>query len=446
MTAWTQCVRWAMGAVCLAAAGAVLAAPPIEAWTQPGGAQVRLVTLTTLPMIDIQVDFDGGSRRDPSDQAGLAAATAWMLDRGIGAAAGADALDENQVAEAWSDLGAEWSAQATADRFSVRLRMLSRPALSSRAVELAARQLTTPMFPATVWQRERERLVAGWRQAQTRPDVLAERAFEAAVYGNHPYGYAPQPDTWARIGADDLRAFYRRHVRACDARVTLVGDVTRSQAERWVDQLLRGLAAHGCEPLPVVADVQPLTQSVSLTPAFPVAQAQILVGQPGFRRDDPDFLALILANHILGGGGFTSRLMQEIREKRGLTYGIGSTFSPGRHAGAFVVSMQTRPDQAREAVDLIHAELARFVREGPTEAELKEAKQSLINGFALRLDSNRKLLDNVASMNWNGLPLNYLDTWQAQMAAVTREQLMAAVQRVLQPDRMVTVVLGGSAR
>jgi zinc protease len=193
-----------------------------------------------------------------------------------------------------------------------------------------------------------------------------------------------------------------------------------------------------------VAEVSGLASAQEIRRPFQAAQAQILVGQPGFPRRDPDFLALTLANHILGGGGFTSRLMQEIREKRGLTYGIFSYFSPGRHAGAFTVSMQTRPDQAQEAVNLIHAEIRRFVETGPTDEEIQQARDSLINGFALRLDSNRKLLDNVAAMAWNDLPMDYLDTWTAQVAAITRQQLMDALRRVMDPDRMVTVVVGGA--
>ena len=420
------------------------AAPPIEQWTGAGGARVHLVSLPTLPMLDVQIDFDGGSRRDPLAQAGLAQATAIMFDKGVEAQGGLAAKDENALVEAWADLGAQFSVQASADRLSVRLRTLTQPETLASAVELASRQLAHPLFPEGVWTRERDRLVAGWRQAQTRPDTLANRLFAQAVYGDHPYGFEPQPETWARIQVTDLKGFHQRHVRACDARVTLVGDIDRQQAEGLVTRLLSGLSARACDPLSDVAEVSGLAAAQEVRRPFQAAQAQILVGQPGFPRQDPDFLALTLANHMLGGGGFTSRLMQEIREKRGLTYGIHSYFTPGRHAGAFTVSMQTRPDQAQEAVDLIHAEIRRFVETGPTDEELQQARDSLINGFALRLDSNRKLLDNVASMAWNDLPLDYLDTWTDQVAAITRQQLMDALRRVIDPGRMVTVVVGGA--
>lgn len=434
---------WSVGLAGLLLMTPLWAAPLIEQWTQPGGARVQLVTLTSLPMLDVHIDFDGGSRRDPPELAGLAQATALMLEKGVAAETGEPALNENELVEAWADLGAQFTVQSTADRLSVRLRTLSQPDILLGAVELAARKLSAPSFPEPVWARERDRLVAGWRQSQTRPNVVANRHFNEAIFGSHPYGFEPRPETWARMQVGDLRDFYRHHVRACDARFTLVGDVSRAQAEAIVEHLLADLAARPCVVLPTIPEVAPLVAAQTLELPFHAVQSQILIGQPGFPRSDPDFMALTLANHMLGGGGFSSRLMQEMRERRGLTYGIFSFFAPGRHAGAFAISMSTRPDQAEQAVALIHEELRRFVAEGPSDEELAAAKASLINGFALRLDSNRKLLDNVAAMAWHDLPMDHLDTWTTRMAAVTREQVMSAMQRVLHPDRMVTVILGG---
>lgn len=419
------------------------AALPIEHWVHPSGAKVYWVRSDALPMVDVQVDVDGGSRRDPVGQVGLAAATASLLTKGV-ATPGQAPEDENALTEAWSELGAQWSAQATSDRLSFRLRTLTQGDLLPRAVALAARQLAHPAFPEPVWSRERERLVAAWQEAQTRPDTLANRRFAEAVYGAHPYGWSPSPTTWGAITTADMRAFYRRHARLCDARVTVVGRVDRAQVDRLVGTLLAGWRGHGCPALAAVPEVQPLQVPHKLDLPFKAAQAQVLVGQPGMARADPDFLALTLGNHILGGGGFTSRLMKELREQRGLTYGVYSYFAPGRHAGAFTIGFQTRPDQAKAATELVHSVLRRFVSEGPTDAELQEAKASLVNGFPLRLDSNRKLMDNVAALAWNGLPLDYLDTWTTQVEAIPADRVRMALQRVLQPDRLVTVVVGGA--
>ena len=168
----------------------------------------------------------------------------------------------------------------------------------------------------------------------------------------------------------------------------------------------------------------------------------MLIGQPGYKRSDPDFFALLVGNHILGGGGFTSRLMREVREQRGLSYSVYSDFAPGLHAGAFSIGLQTRPDQADAAVAVVRQVLADFVAQGPSADELKAAQDNLIGGFALRLDGNRKLLANVANIAWNGLPLDYLEHWSARVAAVTLADIRAALQRKLQPERMVTVVVG----
>ncbi len=420
---------------------------PIQHWTEPSGARVWLVESPAIPMVDVQVDFDAGARRDPAPQAGLAAAAALMSSKGV-EAGGADepALDENDLGEAWADLGASLEAGAERDGLVFSLRSLTEPDLLERAARLAARQLGQPSFAQNVWQRERARWAAAIKEADTRPGTVATKAFAAAVYGGHPYGQRPTAQTLANIEAADLQAFHARYLQACRARVSIVGALTRAQAQQLVQTLLSRLPAPpsaDCAPLPAVPEVQPLEKAVQEDIPFASAQAHVLIGQPGFVRRDPDFLALLVGNHILGGGGFTSRLTNEVREKRGLSYSVGSSFSPGLNAGAFVVGLQTRPDQAAQAVRVTRDVLKRFVEEGPTEAELRAAKDNLIGGFALRIDSNRKLLANVVNIAWNGLPLDYLEHWTDRVQALTVADIRAAFQRKLQPARMVTVVVGG---
>jgi zinc protease len=225
--------------------------------------------------------------------------------------------------------------------------------------------------------------------------------------------------------------------------VAIVGAVSRPQAQTLVSTLLAHLPSGApCTALPPVPAVQPLAKAEEIKIPFQSAQAYVLIGQPGFKRSDPDFLALLVGNHILGGGGFTSRLTEEVREKRGLSYSVYSQFAPGLNAGAFAISLQTRPDQAAEALKVSRAVLERFVAEGPTEAELQAAKDNLIGGFALRIDSNRKLLGNVVNIATNGLPLDYLEGWTDRVAALTVADVRAAMARKLSPERMVTVVLG----
>ena len=424
-----------------------LAAIPIQHWRQASGAEVFLVESPGIPMLDVQIDFDAGSRRDAAGQAGLASAMALMAAKGVAAAGAAPALDENQLGEAWADLGASFGASAGADRLSFSLRTLTDPALLAQAVQLAARQLGEPAWPAPVWQRERARLSAAIRESLTRPGAIAGRAFAQAVYGQHPYGQQTTPETLARIEVDALRARYQALIRPCRARLSLVGAVDRAQADALVAQLLSRLPpAADCPALPAVPEVAPLAAPQQIDIAMPTAQAHVLIGQPGYRRSDPDFFALLVGNHILGGGGFTSRLMAQVREQRGLSYSVYSDFAPGLHAGAFSIGLQTRPDQADEAVRVVRQVLADFVEHGPTPDELQAARDNLIGGFALRIDSNRKLLGNVANIAWNALPLDYLEHWSERVAQVSAADVRAAFQRKLQPARMVTVVVGATGR
>ncbi|WP_042425921.1 M16 family metallopeptidase [Comamonas granuli] len=416
---------------------------PIQHWQEPSGAQVWLVQSPAIPMVDVQIDFDAGSRRDPSEQAGLAQAVAGMATKGVRAGRGFAALDENGLGEAWADLGAQFDVSAGRDALSYSLRSLTEPKLLDQAVYLAARVMAEPTFPPAVWERERARWSAALKEADTRPGVVAAKAFAAGVFGSHPYGQQATPETLARIQVQDLQRFQARYLDACRARVHIVGAVERAQARLLVAALLSRLPASSpCAALPAVPEVAPLQAAAERAIPFASAQAHVLIGQPGFARKDPDFFALLVGNHILGGGGFVSRLTEEVREKRGLSYSVYSAFAPGLQAGAFTIGLQTRPDQAAQALQVAREVLERFVAEGPTEEELRAAKDNLVGGFALRVDSNRKLLANVVNIATYGLPLDYLDGWTQRVEALTVAEVRAAMARKLQPARMLTVVVG----
>jgi zinc protease len=462
------------------AAASVQAAIPIQHWTQPDGpgqgAEVWLIESPAVPMVDVRLEFDGGGRRDPADRAGLAEAGTLMMGKGVRAAGGElsaagppqgakaplggsavraatsvgannAALDENALGEAWADLGAMFGGDDTTDRVSFSLRSLTDPDLLHRAAALAARVLAEPAWPEAVWTRERERMQAALRESLTRPATVASRAYQRAVFGAHPYGQAMTDETLARIGVADMQAWHARTFLACRAKVSIVGALNRAQAQELTAQLLarlpRSRDARDCPPLPPVPEVPSLDKAADIRILFDAAQAQVFIGQPGFKRDDPDYFALTVGNYILGGGGFVSRLTEEVREKRGLSYSVYSYFNPGLHAGSFTIGLQTRPDQADAAVKVAREVLARFLAQGPTEAELKAAKANLIGGFALRIDSNRKLIDNLANIAAHDLPMDYLDTWTEQVNQITVADIKSAFARKLRADRMVTVVLGG---
>ncbi len=428
------------------------AAIPVQHWTHSNGAKIYLVESPGIAMVDVRVDLDAGSRRDPPGKSGLASASASMISLGVLASSHGLALDENALGEAWADLGASFGAGASADRMSFSLRSLTYPDLLPKAVDLAARLIAEPAFPASLWQRNRERSIAAIKEANTRPGTIAGRTFAKAVYGAHPYGTEVTEASLAQISVDDMKALHASSVAACRAVVSIVGAQTRAQADALVGQLLgkvKPLASMSalkadCSPWAAVPEVATLSTAKEERIPFDSAQAHVLIGQPGFKRDDPDFFALTVGNYILGGGGFVSRLYAEVREKRGLSYSVYSYFSPGLHAGAFTIGLQTRPDQAAQAVQVSRDVLKTFLTEGPTPAELKAAKDNLVGGFALRIDSNAKLLDNVSNIGWNNLKLDYLDTWTKAVEKVTLEDIKAAFNRKLRADAMVTVVVGGA--
>ncbi|MGL4667976.1 MAG: M16 family metallopeptidase, partial [Saezia sp.] len=386
------------------------AGPKIEHWELENGAQVYWVQSQALPILDVQIAFDAGNSRDPQNKASLSAQVAMMNDKGI--MVGSDALkepamDENQITDAWLDLGALFDVSSGRDEFGYSLRTLTYPDVMPQAIALASRVMSSPSFPAHVLERDQERVVAALKESLTQPATVASREFYERVYGGHPYGAQSTEESIHAVTIADLKDFHARYILPCRARVAIVGDVTREQANKIAIQLLERLPqSKTCPALPDVAEVLPLTQAQYANMPFQAAQAQIYIGQPGIKRTDPDFITLVVANHILGGNGFSSKLMQEVREKRGLTYGIYSSFSPGAKTGAFAINVKTKPEQAGEALKVTMDVLKDFVQNGPTQEELMAAKANLLGGFPLMFDSNKKLLSQVMNIARNDLPLD----------------------------------------
>jgi zinc protease len=406
---------------------------PIEQWTTSRGARVYFVRADAIPMLDVNIDFDAGARHDPPGRSGLASMTTAMLARGV------DGLDEAMLAERFAELGASRGGGAGDDRASLSLRTLSSARERDAAVDLLARIAARPTFPVALLERERERTIQGLRESLVRPDAIAQRAFQSLTYPAHPYGVDPTPESIAAIGRDDLVAYHRARFGANGAVVSMIGAITRAQAEAIAERLTRELPAGvPAAALPEVTTPSPAERRI----AHPATQSHILIGAPAIARSDPDFFPLFVGNYVLGGGGFVSRLTAEVREKRGLSYSVYSFFSPMAQRGPFTVGLQTRKEQTDEALKVVRETLAGFVAAGPTEDELRAAKQNLVGGFALRIDSNRKILDNLANIGWYRLPLDYLERWPDRVEAVTVAQVRDAFRRTVSPERLVTVIVG----
>jgi zinc protease len=425
-------MRYAIALLAALFSGFVFAGPQIQHWVAPTGAKVYFVASRDLPILDVQIDFVAGGARSPPEKSGVASLTASLLE------AGAGSLDEEQISARLVDLGAKLSSSSDHDRASVNLRTLSSAEEKTGALALMRAVLSAPTFPEPVLAREKTRTIESLKEADTRPDAIAGKRFAQALYPNHPYGIVATQDSVARITRDDLVAFHKAHYVARGAVVSIIGDVSRGEAEAIAVQLTEALpAGDAASPLPVVT----LPQRETIKVAHPAAQSHIHVGLPAMARTDPDYFALLVGNYTLGGGGFVSRLMKEVREKRGYAYSVYSYFAPRVLAGPFQIGLQTKREQAQDALKVVDEVLTKFLAEGPTVQELAAAKKNLIDGQALRIDSNAKLLGYLSLIGFYGLPLDYLDQFPRKVAAVTRDDVKAAFRRHVKPENLVTVIV-----
>lgn len=414
-----------------------LATPQIQHWTTAKGARVYYISAPELPMVDMRVVFDAGSARD-GRLPGLALLTNALLDAGI------KGRDEEALAAHFEDLGAQYSASAMRDMALVQLRSLSDEKLLVPALETFSQIVSAPRFPNKVLRRERERLLVGLKAKQESAGDLASEAFYAALYPGHAYGRPTEGTARSlkAVSVDHLRAFHKRYYVANNAVIAIVGAVDRQRAEAMAEQVSSRLSSGRAAR--AIPQVKPLKAAQEKRIKHPSSQSHIMVGQTGMKRGDADYMALYVGNHILGGSGFGSRIMSEIREKRGLAYSAYSYFAPMRQPGPFMLGLQTRNDQVEIAHQVLMQTLTEFVEQGPTKKELQASKKNITGGFPLRIDSNKDLVEYAAMIGFYGLPLDYLDTFNQQVEALSVEQIREAFQRRVNPKQMVTVIAGNS--
>lgn len=430
--------RWLLAAAGLFMCMQAQAAVDIQQWQTSTGAEVYFVENHDLPIIDISTNFAAGSARDEKSSSGLANITRHVMTLGAGG------LSDEDISRRIADVGAIMGGEVDTDRAAFQLRTLSSAAEFEQALDIYTKVLQQPDFPAAVLEREKARIVAALNDAATRPENISSKALMTAVYGSHPYALdtSGEPETVAALKRDDLQAFYKRHYAAKGAVIAMIGDMSRAQAEKIAERIASGLPkAPAVGELPDVK--YPETASRQQIP-HPATQSHILLGYPGVKRGDKDYFPLYVGNYILGGGGFVSRLTEEVREKRGLVYSVYSYFMPLEKLGPFQIGLQTKTEQADDALKVVRETLAKFMQQGPTEAELKAAKQNIIGGFPLRLDSNSKILEYLAVIGFYKLPLTYLADFNNEVGKVTTAQIKDAFNRRIAVDKLATVIVGGS--
>ncbi|MDX1335416.1 MAG: pitrilysin family protein, partial [Gammaproteobacteria bacterium] len=337
----------------------IQANPDIEHWKTPKGLKVYYLESHELPMLDVRLVFDAGSARD-GEQPGLSSLTNGELFSGT------SKRDLETVARELDDVGAQYGAGSLRDMAWLELRSLIRPESLDPALDVFLDVVADPQFPRNDFERSRKQRLVALKAEEQSPSSVASKAYYRAVYGDHPYA-SPVSGTLEsvkKIGRKDLQQFYETYYVANNAVLVIVGDMDRQQAEKLALRFDTALSAG--EKAPALPEVKPLEKAVNIRMPFPSEQAHIYIGQPGMSRTDPDYFPLYVGNHVLGGSGFTSRLMKQVRSDRGLAYSVYSYFMPMRAQGPFLAGLQTRVDQADMAVDLVYETLATYRKEGPT--------------------------------------------------------------------------------
>ncbi len=421
--------------ILLTVAAQVQAALPIQHWTTAGGARVYFVEARTLPMLDVSVEFAAGSSRDTANRSGTASMTAGLMNNGAGG------LTEDEISTTLANVGAILGNSFDQDRAGWSVRTLSSETERFEAIGVLAKMIQAPAFPAEILEREKAQIIFALKQSGADAGSVAERQFYKALYQDHPYSRKPTEATIKPIMREDLLAFYRSYYTVDNAVVAMIGAISRAEAEAIAERLTGTLPKSDqviVELAPVQIPAKPLLKEVQ----FPSTQSHIMLGYPGMKRIDPDYFPLLVGNYVLGGGGFSSRLTNEVREKRGLVYSVSSYFMPMHDLGPYRVALQTRKDQTQEALRVVRDTIKEYIENGPTDEELENAKRNLAGGFPLRIDSNRKLFEYLQLIGFYKLPLTFLDDYVKNVEKVTVAEIKDAFTRRLVPDNMVTIVVG----
>ncbi|TLX53406.1 insulinase family protein [Stutzerimonas nosocomialis] len=408
----------------------------IQSWQTAEGAKVLFVQAPELPMFDLRLTFAAGSSQD-GDTPGLALLTNAMLNEGV------EGRDVTAIAEGFEGLGAEFGNGSYRDMAVASLRSLSEPGKRGAALELFGQVVGHPTFPEDSLQRIKNQLMASFELQKQNPGKLASLELFKQLYGDHPYGSPSEgmPASIPGISREQLQVFHARAYAAGNAVIALVGDLSREEAQAIAAQVSGSLPeGEALPPTPAPAAPEPGVHAIE----FPSSQTHLLLAQLGIERGDPDYAALYLGNQILGGGGFGTRLMEEVREKRGLTYGIYSGFSPMRSNGPFMISLQTRADLAQGSLELVQRLVREFLADGPTQAELERSKREIAGSFPLSTASNADIVGQLGSIGFYDLPLTYLEDFMQQVQEVTVEQVREAMNKHLEADGFVIVTAGPS--
>ncbi len=429
-------IRPIFGLLIFLAALAPISARAIEVQrvTSPGGIEAWLVEDHANPIISLSIAFRGGAALDPKDKAGLANMVSTLLDEGAGD------LKSQDFQRRLEDLSVRLHFSAGRDNFSGRLRTLTRN--RDAAFGLLKLALAKPRFDADAVARMRRQIMAGLRQGLENPNAIAGRRLFKTFFPDHPYG-RPTDGTLATVPAitiDDLRTFARDRFAKSNLVIGVTGDIKAKELGPLLDSTFGGLPAKSRGG--GVPDVTPRAGNEVIMISKPMPQSTILFGQAGIARNNPDFYAAYVMNRVLGGGGFTSRLFNEIREKRGLAYSVGSTLYPLRHGALILGSAGTASAKVGKTLEIVRAEWKRMAEGGIAAAELKDAKTYLTGSFPLRFTSNQRIANILVGMQLDNLGIDYLKKRNGYIESVSLDQVNRVARQLLKPGKLTFVIVG----
>ncbi len=418
-----------------AAADAQTVSLTLQRFQTEQGLQVVWQRSTALPMVDVQLAFDAGSARDEASS-GLAMAVNRLMGDSTTVRSG------QAWREAMEALGARFDRTSQRDMAIVGLRVLSDPALLQPALNLWLEAIANPAFDPADWQRLQDGLRLGARQRQQSPAALAGTLFQQRLFQGHPYA-APPTGLMAsidRLTTEQLRAFHRRYYVSANATLVVVGPVTEAQVRDLAQQVSQRLPVGTAAP-PIPEPAVATTQRRVHRP-YTAEQTQILIGQLGVPRHHPDYVALQVANDVLGGGGFSSLMMRRLREQRGMTYGVSSSLTAMRVTGPWQLRFATRHDQATEALTLVQSILRSVAQDGLPEADIAQSLTALRRSWPMGLTSQSQIVSQLTVVGFYGLPDDYLEQYRRQLAALTPAEVNAALRRWLKPEAQLIVTVG----
>jgi zinc protease len=421
---------FACAAVAVAAPAA--RAMSIERVVSPGGIEAWLVSDRTLPLIAVEFAFVGGADQDPLDKPGIANLATSLLDEGAGP------FDANAFHDRLERKAIELSFRTGRDYLRGSLRTLSEN--RDEAFDALRLALTEPRFDPAAVERERAKIMALLRRETLNPNDMANRTWWATAFPDHPYGLPVNGtlESVPNITIDDLKSYTRRALARDNIKIAVVGDIDAETAGKLIDRAFGALPAKA--DLTPVAPVIPQGLGRRVVVPLDVPQAVVEFGGPGIARSDPDFMAAYIVNHILGGGAFSSRLYLEVREKRGLAYGVSASLIWLNRAALLLGHTATRADATAQTIDIVEHEIRRLAEEGPTEDELAKAKTFLKGSFALGLDTSNRVASQLVQIQTDDLGIDYIERRADLIDAVTLADAKRVAKRLLDGGMLVTVV------